>query len=381
MTMSAGGDRTLRRIASSGKLSVLAMTMAFTCLPAVAQEQAGTGASTPDTPSTTIVTTAEAPPKTARPLAEGELPSTVMVPPPPGDLSGIDPLDLAYGAFQRGWFMTTAVRAKPLADGGIPQAQTLMGVLYQAGLGLKKDMAKAAAWYAKAAEAEDITATEQLAQLYLLGEGVPADKSKAADLFEKVAATGNPAAMYNLALIYQEGVGRPQDVTKALTLLRQAAEGNHPDAQYNLGLSYLQAAEEDKSDADAETLRQGAFWLGRAARRGHVEAQVYYGILRFQGRGVEPDEREAADWFERAAQSGNAVAMNRLARCFAAGRGRDPDPVEAVRWHFLARTLGVNDEALDKLAASLDEDTRKEAERMALQFSAPGQKLPETASR
>ncbi|WP_417694369.1 tetratricopeptide repeat protein [Roseibium sp.] len=301
--------------------------------------------------------------------APGLLPPPYLAFPPSEGPDSLAPVDLAYGAFQRGWYITAAVRAKPLADVGNMHAQTLLGVMYEAGLGLKKDPKKAAGWYTKAAEAGDVTAAQQLAQLYLLGNGVPQDKSKAADLFQLAADAGDAAARYNLALLYQEGVGRPQNYDKARDLLRQAAEGNYPEAQYNLALSYLQSVDQNPSEEDANTLRQGAFWMGRAARRGHVEAQLYYGILRFQGKGVVPDEMEGADWFERAAIAGNPVAMNRLARCHASGRGRDLDPVLAIKWHYIARAMGVDDEALDGLAERLDDGTRQEAQRLAEEFT------------
>lgn len=298
------------------------------------------------------------------------LPSPAFTPPPGDDTPGVTPMDLAYGAFQRGWYITAAVRAKPLADKGNIQAQTLLGVLYEAGLGFKKDPEKAAHWYAKATEGGDLSASQQLAQLYLLGNGVKQDISKAADLFEKAADKGDAAATYNMALIYQEGKGRPQDTEKAARLLKQAAEGNYAEAQYHLALSYLEAAHQQKDpDDDPNTLRQAAFWMGRAARRDHVEAQVYYGIMRFRGEGVVEDRREGADWFERAANSGNAIAMNRLARCYASGKGRDIDPVMALKWHYIARSKGVEDPQLDALAGRLDEDSVKAAQELAEAFT------------
>ena len=103
--------------------------------------------------------------------------------------------------------------------------------------------------------------------------------------------------------------------------------------------------------------------MGRAARRGHTSAQVYYGILRFQGKGVDPNEAEAADWFERAATAGNPVAMNRLARVYAYGRGREQDYAAAAGWHLIARTLGVSDLNLDQIVDSLDEETMAEARK------------------
>jgi len=284
--------------------------------------------------------------------------------PPKLEENDVAAASTAYDAFQRGWFLTALGLATPLAEQGDKAAQALLGVLHEAGLGIRQDKAKAADWYTLAAAKGDTGSAMQLGQLYLLGTGVETDKTKAADYFEQAADAGNASAIYNLALLYQEGEGRPFDEAKARTLLEEAAKLNDPEAQYALGLSYIEAL------SGLNDPGQGAFWMGRAARRGHTSAQVYYGILRFQGKGVDPNEAEAADWFERAATAGNPVAMNRLARVFAYGRGREQDFAAAAGWHLIARTLGVSDFNLDRIVESLDETTLANARKLAEQYSA-----------
>lgn len=271
---------------------------------------------------------------------------------------GLTP-DLAYGAFQRGWFLTSMAMATPLAENGDPAAQTLLGVLHETGRGIARDYIKAAEWYQLAAAQGSAEAALRLGQFYLLGNGVPADTKKAADYFEIAAEAEKPSALYNLALLFQSGDGRARDTKKARDLLMKAARLNDPEAQYTLGLSYLEGIGGTIDEG------QGAFWLGRAARRGHTSAQVYYGILRFQGRGLDPDETEAASWFERAAMTGNPVAMNRLARIYANGRGRPQDPVQAAGWHYVARALGVEDPMLDTFVNGLDPQTIEAAKTFA----------------
>ncbi|MGS4887827.1 tetratricopeptide repeat protein [Roseibium sp. MB-4] len=272
--------------------------------------------------------------------------------------------DTAYSAFQRGWHLTALALATPLAENGDRSAQALLGVLHEAGLGIKQDKAKAADWYGLAAAQGDNGSALQLAQLYLLGDAIPQDKAKAAELFEQAAEADNPSALYNLAILYKEGEGRPYNEEKARELLEEAAQLNDPEAQYTLALAYLESGDGLNDPG------KGAFWMGRAARRGHTFAQVYYGILRFQGRGVDPDESEAADWFERAATAGNPVAMNRLARIYAYGRGREHDNAAAAGWHLIARTLGVSDPTLDGIFGTLDDETLAAARKLAEQYSA-----------
>ncbi|WP_346892145.1 tetratricopeptide repeat protein [uncultured Roseibium sp.] len=289
--------------------------------------------------------------------------TTDVQPPLPPEGTSITQ-DYVYSLFQRGWYLSTLAAATPLAEEGNTSAQTLIGVLFEAGLGIPQDKEKAAQWYELAVAKNDPHAAYRLAQFCLLGTGVKQDKKRAADLFEIAAKAGNPEAKYNLALLYQEGEGRPYNEKKARELLEEAAEFNDPQAQYVLGLSYLEGL------GGFSDPGKGAFWLGRAARRGNTAAQVYYGILRFQGKGVEPNEKEAADWFERAAQAGNPVAMNRLARVYAYGRGRQQDPVAAAAWHYAARALGVSDLKLDGFVATLNSDLLAEARKRAEQYTA-----------
>ncbi len=283
--------------------------------------------------------------------------------PPPIPAEGTATAGRAYAAFQRGWYLTALALATPIAEAGDPAAQALLGVLHETGSGIKKDLSKAADWYALAAEQNDIGAALHLAQIYLEGNGVPQDKARAADLFEKAAEAGKPTALYNLALLYQEGEARPRDEQKARDLLMQAAQLNDPQAQYELGLAFLEPITGERNSG------KGAFWIGRAARRGHDSAQVYYGVLRFQGIGVDIDRAEGADWFERAALSGNPVGMNRLARVYAYGEGRPQSLATAAAWHFAARSEGVEDPQLDRIIANLDDTTLAEARTIAEDLS------------
>ncbi|WP_209015854.1 SEL1-like repeat protein [Roseibium sp. RKSG952] len=341
-------------------------SLPFAGSPAIAQE-AGGASEAPAAPVTTQPLTGDTieglPPVAGdqSAFAQPSLPSPLTAP-LPQLVEGEEPTtDLAYGLFQRGWYLTALSIATPLAEAGDAPAQTLLGVLHETGYGIQQDKKKAADWYKLAAAKNDPQAALRLAQLYLVGDGVQQDKSRAADLFDIAAKAGNPNALYNLAIIYQEGDGRPYDADKALDYLRQSAQQNDPKAQYALGLAYM----EGLNGLNDPGL--GAFWLGRAARRGHTSAQVYYGILRFQGRGVDVDQAEAAAWFERAAASGNPVAMNRLAKIYAYGAGREQDLVKAAAWHYMARALGVDDLQLDDFVETLPnevlEAARVEAER------------------
>ena len=60
-------------------------------------------------------------------------------------------IDIAYGAFQRGHYLTALNEATKRAQQNDPAAMTLLGEIYAQGLGVGRDDAKAAQWYKLAA--------------------------------------------------------------------------------------------------------------------------------------------------------------------------------------------------------------------------------------
>ena len=74
--------------------------------------------------------------------------------------------DMAYGAFQRGYFLTAfALATHRVEDKGDIKAMTLLGELYAGGLGVPQNDAKAAEWYRLAAARGDRNAMFGLAML------------------------------------------------------------------------------------------------------------------------------------------------------------------------------------------------------------------------
>lgn len=57
------------------------------------------------------------------------------------------PADLAFGAFQRGYFLTALEFALPRAEKGDVAAQTLIAEIYAKGLGVAQNDERAAGWY------------------------------------------------------------------------------------------------------------------------------------------------------------------------------------------------------------------------------------------
>ena len=129
---------------------------------------------------------AAAQPKTAPPVQY--LPQTVL---PPPDNGGQKP-DLAFGAFQRGYFLTALQYATDGATAGNPPSMTLLGELYANGLGVPQDDAKAADWYKLAAARGDRNAMFALGMFALQGRAGPRDRAQSAKWLAAAANLGHP---------------------------------------------------------------------------------------------------------------------------------------------------------------------------------------------
>ncbi len=268
--------------------------------------------------------------------------------------------DLAYGAYQRGLYQT-AFREATLRvekNKNDAAAMTLLGELYNQGLGVAADPKKAAEWYRLSAKLGDANALASLGLMALDGRGMPKDQAQGKAWLEQAAAKGNPLACHNLALLLLTGETNA-DLQKAVELLKKAAEAEIPDAQHALGVLYLKGRGVERNATEAARLFE------RAAKNGSSVGEVEYAILLFNGDGVPASESQAARYFRRAAAKGNAIAQNRLARLLVAGCGVPANRVDAAAWHILAAAQGLADPWLDNALKDMTTDERTRAEKLA----------------
>jgi TPR repeat protein len=274
-------------------------------------------------------------------------------------------VDMAYGAFQRGYYLTALERALPRAEQGDAAAQTLIAEIFAQGLGVAQNYERAAGWYQLAADNGDVLATFELALLYQRGLGVEQDRQKAADLFRRAAEAGNVEAKYNLALLHVEGLYAEPSLTRAAELLKQAADAGLAEAQYDYGAMLVEGA------GLVPNAEAGADYIRKAAEQGLTAAQVDYATMLYLGAGVERDLDGAVNWYQRAAEAGNPVAQNRYAKLLAVGEGVELDLEQAAMWRALARRQGLTDATLDKLLVSIPADALARAEERARYWPAP----------
>src|SRR5438445_12507782 len=166
-------------------LASLLMTMAgataqVSLTPPAAQPPASAPAAKKEAPKPKAPTAAKKPAATPTPAPSAPLKPTVTTKPaatptpsPSPTAAFEDPnVDSVYGAYQRGLYKTAFDLAITRARyNGDAKAMTMLGELYANGLGIKRDYAKAADWYQRAADAGDREGMFALAMMRLSGRG------------------------------------------------------------------------------------------------------------------------------------------------------------------------------------------------------------------
>lgn len=270
----------------------------------------------------------------------------------PGRLSE-SPVDAAYGAYQRGHYLTALRLATPLALAGSPAAQTLIGEIYMQGLGVRRDIATATEWYEKAAGQGVPEALFQLAMIYLDGGEEFGDRDRAPELMRQAADAGHRIAQFNYAQMLADRDASPAGVARAVSYYEKAAEAGLADAQYAMAeITRIGAGGRTPDEAEARR------WLEEAARQGHDTAQIDLGTLLVESGG-ESNQKEGFSWLMRAAAAGNPAAQNRIAKLYRAGVGVEPDRVAAAMWYLRARRAGLTDPVMeDQLDGLTEEELR-----------------------
>ena len=285
------------------------------------------------------------------------------LPPAPQDKPYTGPVDDAYGAYQRGFYVTALDMALKRASAGDASAQTLVAEMMSKGLGIKRDAKTAAFWYQQAAERGDPGAMFQYALLLMTGRDVPADKKKADDFMRRAAEAGNSSAQFNWGQILVSDHPGDSGLELALPFYEKSAQQGVADAQYAVAQVYLTL-----KGLPAEKKAQARFWLERAAKAGFDTAQLDMGLWLVNGVAGPQDYDKGFTWMRTAALRGNVVAQNKLAHLYVEALGTRPNPVEAAKWYVLSRRAGLQDPELEDFYLGINDDQQKQAIEAANTF-------------
>ncbi len=273
------------------------------------------------------------------------------------------PVDEAYGAYQRGLYVTALNKALTRAQAGDAAAQTLVAEMMMRGQGIAHDQKGAAFWYGQAAEKGDPAGMFQYALLLMQGRLVPRDKAKADDYMRRAAEAGNASAQFNWAQILVADNPGEKGLKLALPFYEKSAEQGISDSQYAVAQLY-----ESIHDLPKEKKNKAREWLERAAKAGFDTAQLDMGIWYVNGVGGPRDYDKGFEWMRIAALRGNVVAQNKLAHLYINALGTRPNPVEAAKWYVLSRRAGLADPLLEDFYLGINEDQQKQAIDAANRF-------------
>jgi TPR repeat protein len=124
-------------------------------------------------------------------------------------------IDSGEMAYQNGKYAAALRVLRPLAEKGDPRAQSLVGLMYYHGRGLKQDDSQAAKWFRLAADQGEARAQFNLGVMHAEGQGVPQDNAEALRWYRLAANQGEARAQFNLGVSYAEGHGVEQDYVLA----------------------------------------------------------------------------------------------------------------------------------------------------------------------
>lgn len=146
----------------------------------------------------------------------------------------------------------------------------------------------------KKALAGDTWAELQLGIAFEFGQGVDRNLDEAMRWYRMAADRGEPVAQTNLGYLYEIGGNGPANPEEAAKWYLRAAVSGLVRAQFNLGTLYLRGAGVQKSDEDA------AHWIGEAADAGCPTAEAALGYMYASGKGVPRDEQKARELTQKA---------------------------------------------------------------------------------
>lgn len=159
---------------------------------------------------------------------------------------------------------------------------------------LPRDPARAAQWYAAAADQGHGGAMVALGYQLEKGQGVNQNAEKAFQLYERAAGLGSPDAMFNVFRLYTTGKGVKADPARARAWLEKAAAAGSVDARKELAVIARGAREAPGRDLmvaafaahGKKDYATSARLYREAADLGNADAAVAAGQHYAQGLGV-----------------------------------------------------------------------------------------------
>ncbi|WP_302376146.1 TIR domain-containing protein [Barnesiella intestinihominis] len=277
---------------------------------------------------------------------------------------------------------------KLAAENGYTEAQKNMGEYYYYGsFSCRRDMKEAIKWYEMGAKSNEPTCVFTLGLIYEEGDGVQKNILKAADWYQKGAQAGIPSCLYNLGkLIINKEISGEEE--KGFNLIQQAAESGYSFAQNYMGRAYrfgwyvnanpvratnwfTKAAEQNMPDAmcnlgdmysyeDGLTIdyEKAFYWYEKAAETKHSRALTELGDMYYAGKGVRQDYQKAMEYYQKACDEGYPYAFYSLGFMYWKGQGTLPDKEKAQE--YLSQAAAMGNESAFQLLNRMDHESEEE---------------------
>lgn len=232
-----------------------------------------------------------------------------------------------------------------LSENGSPEAQSILGKMYEQGIYYNKNLVDAAVYYYRSLRNDSPSGSYLLWQL--------SQQTGFQQLVQRESENGNVIAKYLWYGLTAVGFDRRIAISDALNLLDQSAEAYYLPAMVESGLNYYSnrfgrynteaginfwksATQLGSKEAEIRLIasrlldefggynKSGDFKkLKKAADEGSLFAMVTVGLCCNQGLGTAQSKTEAVNYFKMAAQRGNRFAYEELKRIYDEMRPAD----------------------------------------------------------
>lgn len=246
------------------------------------------------------------------------------------------------------------------AERGSAKAQYNVGVRYERGENLPKDLDKAIEWYEKAAEQGYVNAQYNLGIIHHTPSFGRYNPAKALEWYLRAAEQSDEQAKVEIGALYYRGEGVKKDYEKALEMFM--AVDDHPESQFYIAKIH------DHGLGVKQDFAEAIKWYKKGAKQDHPVCLYNLGSIYGNGDGVKPDKDAALDYFQSSADLGYADGWLQVGMTYATG-GRNGKPLngkKAIAAFEEAKKLGNPDESLYMGACYLDGIGVKKNRRMGL---------------
>ena len=232
-----------------------------------------------------------------------------------------------------------------LADSGDPEAAFRLGRYFHIDSG-HPDYQRALLYYNKAIEKGHAWALSNVGLLYEEGLGVQVDRAKARTYFKQAAAKGSELGYYNLARLEFYGQAGQQDVEKGLALLDKCAQMKKSLCLYDEAALYLTGEFGIPKDYP-----KGLALAAQAVELGDRAASWGMAKLYLMGKdGISLDVPRGVSMLRALSDQGYGLATASLGDL-------QSDP--KLRSEFFSLNFGGDDQTPDAIKAALPQDLAK----------------------